>query len=171
MITRDSKNILIVDDSAFFRSKLKDIFENGGHKAWTASDGSEAIENIKMWHDRIDLPILDIHMPDVDGFGVLKWLNDNGYREKFPVLVISTVHDEPDFNSERLKNLGVSGIMSKGFSPQQVILHANKFLFADKAIHGVNPRKRVPVSIPVDYTSGEKYFWQGKTVFSINPNQ
>lgn len=150
MITKDSKNILVAEDSIFFRVKLKDILENGGHNVTLAKNGREAIEAINGNGAGFDLLILDLHMPGMDGFEVLEWLNNNG--RKFPVLVVSTVYDEPGHDLERIKELGATGLMSKGFSPQQVVLHANRLLFPEKAARGDRSKKRVPVSVPVEFS-------------------
>lgn len=153
MITKDSKNILVADDSIFFRTKLSDILVEAGHRVRFARDGRELVTEIKIDSAGIDLLILDLQMPDMDGFGVLKWINENGYRGKFPVLIITGVF-EPGNIMEELRSLGAAGLMTKGFTPEQIIFRVNRILFPDKATSG-NPRERVPVSIPVDFTLGD----------------
>ena len=153
MITRDSKTILVADDSVFFRTKLSDMLVEAGHKVRFAKDGREVINEIRIDSDGIDLLILDLQMPDVDGFGVLKWVNENGFREKFPVLVVTGVY-EPTEVMDRLKELGATGLMSKAFSPEHTIFMVNRALFSEKASHGVH-RVRVPVSIPMDFRVGD----------------
>lgn len=152
MITKDSRNILVADDSLFFRTRLSDILIEAGHKVKFAKDGNEAINEIKANSSGMDLLILDLQMPGVDGFAVLKWINENGYKGKFPVLAITGAY-EPTSVMENLKSLGASGFMSKVFPPEQIIFRVNRLLFTDKATSGV-ARERVPVSIPVDFTFG-----------------
>lgn len=153
MITKDSKNILVADDSVFFRTKLSDILVEAGHKVRFAKDGRELISEVKIDSKGIDLLILDLQMPDLDGFGVLQWINEQGLRGSFPVLVITGVY-EPGEIMERLKNLGASGLMTKGLTPEQIIFRVNRLLFPEKAAHG-QPRARVPVSMPVDFILGD----------------
>ncbi|MBI5902715.1 MAG: response regulator, partial [Deltaproteobacteria bacterium] len=150
MITEDSKNILIADDSVFFRTKLSDILIEAGHLVRFAKDGREVINEIKIDSNGIDLLILDLQMPDIDGFGVLKWMKENGYEGKFPVLAITGVYELSQV-TENLKGLGAAGLMTKGFTPEQIIFRVNRALFPDKIQQGA-PRERVPVSVPVDFS-------------------
>lgn len=152
MITKDSKNILVADDSLFFRAKLSDILMEAGHKVRLACDGKGVIDAIKA-NIKVDLVILDLQMPDIDGFGVLKWLDENNYKGKIPVLAITGAYEACRITDE-LKRRGVSGFMSKEFPPEQVVFRINRLLFADK-IAGEADRKRVAVSIPVDFFSGK----------------
>ncbi|HLC18930.1 MAG TPA: response regulator [Thermodesulfobacteriota bacterium] len=153
MITKDSKTILVADDSIFFRTKLSDMLVEAGHKVRFAKDGREVINEIKIDSEGLDLLILDLQMPDMDGFEVLKWINDNGHRDSFPVLVVTGVY-EPTEVMDRLKELGAAGLMSKAFTPEHTIFMVNRTLFSEKASHGVH-RIRVPVSIPMDFHVGE----------------
>lgn len=153
MITNDSKNILIADDSVFFRTKLSDILVEAGHYVRFAKDGREVLNEIRIDSKRLDLLMLDLQMPDIDGFGVLKWLNENGFKGKFPVLVITGVY-EPVHVMERLREFGATGLMTKGSTPEQIIFRVNRILFPEKVQHG-SPRERVPVSLPVDFVLGE----------------
>ncbi len=154
MITTDSRNILIAEDSAFFRARLEEILTSGGHKAEAVADGAEAIEVIERERGALDLLVLDLHMPNVDGVGVLEWLGRNGYSGRFPVVIVSTVTDEPGYDLGHLRELGVVGFISKGFSPQQIILHANMLLFPGKVMKGVDREIRVPVSAPCEFMLG-----------------
>jgi len=154
MITRDSKDILVADDSLFFRTKLSDVLIEAGHRVRFARDGREVIREIEADPDHLDLLMLDLQMPEVDGFGVLQWINENGFRDRFPVLAITGVY-EPATVMDRIRRQGASGLMSKDFSPEQVIFRVNRLLFQDKSEKGAQPRTRVPVSIPVDFNVGE----------------
>lgn len=152
MITKDSKSILIADDSVFFRTKLSDILVEAGHRVRFAKDGREVLNEIRIDSNSIDLMMLDLQMPDIDGFGVLKWLDENGFKGKFPILVITGVY-EPVHVMEKLKELGATGLMTKGSTPEQIIFRVNRILFPEKILHGT-PRERVPVSLPVDFILG-----------------
>jgi len=148
----DSKTILVADDSVFFRTKLSDILVEAGHKVRFAGDGKEVINNLTLNADSIDLVILDLQMPDIDGFAVLQWMKDNGLNGKPPVLVTTGAYEAGDL-FVRLRSLGATGLLSKGFTPEQVIFRINRILFPEKAAK-INKWKRVPVSIPVDFTAG-----------------
>lgn len=125
-----SKQILIADDDNFFRVRLGDVLAEAGHEIRFAASGNEVIEEIKKNPAGIDLLTLDLQMPDVDGFGVLEWINANGYRGRFPVLVVSGV-GEPSHVLEKLKTLGAAGLMTKSFTPEDTLARINKLLFPD----------------------------------------
>ncbi len=155
MITKNSKNILVADDSVFFRIKLSDILVEAGHRVRFARDGKEVINELRIDPNGIDLLILDLQMPNIDGFGVLKWLNENGYRGKFPVLAVTGVY-EPTQVIERIKELGATGLITKGFTPEQIIYRVNRLLFPEKTRERIEPR--IPISLPVDFSVGDKTY-------------
>lgn len=153
MITKNPKNILVADDSMFFRTKLSDILIEAGHKVKFAKDGQDVIEELKRDHETTDLLILDLQMPNIDGFGVLKWISENGFKGNLPVLAVTGVY-EPGYVMEELRYLGASGLITKGFTPEQIVFRINRLLYADKP-DAASPRERVPVSVPVDFTLRE----------------
>ncbi|HBO83552.1 MAG: hypothetical protein A2073_08645 [Deltaproteobacteria bacterium GWC2_42_11] len=161
MITREHKNIIIADDSGFFRVKLSDIITEAGHKVKVFSNGRKVINEIKANPDWAHLLILDILMPEMDGFGVLKWIKENGMENKFPVLVITGAY-EPSHVLERIKELGARGMMTKAFTPEQIVFRVNKLLFPDKTT--MRQGQRVPITIPVDFSVGN----DASTGFLIN---
>ncbi|WP_407371280.1 response regulator [Carnobacterium sp.] len=66
-----TKNVMIVDDAAFMRMKLKDILEKNGYKVVAeAQNGVEAVEKYKA--EKPDLVTMDITMPEMDGVDALK---------------------------------------------------------------------------------------------------
>ncbi|OGQ59473.1 MAG: hypothetical protein A3J24_04355 [Deltaproteobacteria bacterium RIFCSPLOWO2_02_FULL_53_8] len=152
MITDDTKHILVADDSMFFRKRLGDILTEAGHKVEYARDGTHTIEILKSRSGEFDLMTLDLDLPDVSGFQVLTWMSEAGITGRPPVMVISSIFQTDDVR-ERLRQLGAVCFLTKDFSPQELILHANRILFSEKAAHGVHQRERVPVSIPVDYAT------------------
>lgn len=154
MITKDSRNILVADDSMFFRTKLSDILIEGGHNVRFAQDGDEVINEIRVDSNWINLLALDLMMPGKDGFEVLRWMDEHGMKGRFPVLVITSAYEASDV-LDNLRRLGAAGFMPKGASPEQVIFRVNRLLFPDKATAGTNPRRRIPVSLAVDFRSGD----------------
>ena len=150
MITKDSKNILVSDDSQFFRAKLGDVLMEAGHRVRCVKDGNDVIAELKK-NSRIDLIVLDLQMPHIDGFAVLKWMGENGFIGKVPVLAITGAY-EPAKVISTLKELGASGFMSKDYPPEQIIYRVNRILYSGQFAGAY--RKRVAASIPVDFTLG-----------------
>ncbi len=150
MPARDLRNILIVDDSPFFRISLSDMLTEAGYRVNSVKNGKEAIEEIKKDSDGIDLLILDLQMPEVDGFGVLKWLNDNGFKGKFPVVTITSIY-EPTHVMQDLKNLGATGFLQKELPHEHLLININKILTSDEKTVGWIRKGRIPVYIPVTF--------------------
>ncbi|MFQ5428069.1 MAG: response regulator [Thermodesulfobacteriota bacterium] len=154
MTETPKKRVFIADDSLFFRMRLGEILADGGHEVTSSKDGRELIENILNDTKGIDILILDLHMPDMDGFEVLEWIKEKGYTGKFPIMVITSVYDPMEVIG-RLKELGVARLISKAFTPEHIIFMVNNVLFSDFVAKG-QKRVRVPVSIPVDFRIGER---------------
>ena len=85
-----SKTILVVDDSNIIRNFVKRIFSEQ-YNVGACSDGEEAIRVIKanMDNDFIEMILLDLNMPKVDGFAVLEFMRNNNLFTKMPVSIIS----------------------------------------------------------------------------------
>ncbi len=153
MITRTSKNILLADDSSFFRKKLGTILAEAGHRVSFAIDGTEVQKNLKEAPADIDLLVLDLQMPGIDGFGVLEWMAKQGLGGRVPVLVVTGVY-KPEEIMDRLNPRVTSGVLTKDFTPEQAVFHINRILFPQDAEDRLGDR--VPVSAPVDYVVGDR---------------
>ena len=77
--------ILLCDDSPVERLALAHFLRGSGYVVDEAGDGDAAILHMK--HREIDLVLLDLHMPEVDGFGVLTYLQE--HRRGLPVILLS----------------------------------------------------------------------------------
>jgi YesN/AraC family two-component response regulator len=90
-----------------------------------AKNGIEAIEILKK--ENIDLVLLDLQMPEMDGFGVLKYIREHENTQKLPVIVVTgKVLTEEDM--KRLNN-GVTTVLEKGlFSLDETVEHINAAL-------------------------------------------
>ena len=77
--------ILLCDDSPVERLALAHFLRGAGYKVDEAGDGDAAILQLK--HRQIDLVLLDLHMPEIDGFGVLTYLQE--HRRSLPVILLS----------------------------------------------------------------------------------
>lgn len=82
-----NKKILIVEDEFSLLNVLKMKFEQGNYKVYIASNGKEGIEMAKK--EIPDLILLDIIMPEMDGFEVLKELKDNKETKGIPVVILT----------------------------------------------------------------------------------
>jgi DNA-binding response OmpR family regulator len=103
--------ILIADDNAEIQQLLTAILNDEGHKVVVASDGKEAIEMI-LSHAP-DILVLDIMMPSIDGYGVLKEMKSAGLRDSVKVLVLTAKTQESDW--VRGFKLGADQYLTKPF--------------------------------------------------------
>jgi len=106
------KRILIADDSDMNRAILADMLEEE-YDIVEACDGVEALACLRQQGTAIDLVLLDIVMPNLDGFGVLRAMNRSGLIEDIPVIMISS-EDAPDA-VERAYELGVVDYIRRPF--------------------------------------------------------
>jgi CheY-like chemotaxis protein len=83
------KDILIAEDEHFLQEILRMLAEENGQRVRTASNGEEAIRQLE--NRQPDVMLLDLLMPVVDGYAVLRHVHKKGYR--FPVIVLSNLSD------------------------------------------------------------------------------
>ena len=110
--------ILIVDDELNIRELVKKyaVFEN--FESDTATNGIEAIEMCK--HNEYDLVIMDIMMPELDGFSAVKEIRKTS---DVPVIMLSARSEEYD----KLYgfDLGIDDYVTKPFSPKELMMRVN----------------------------------------------
>jgi len=125
------EKILIVDDDPDMRDALTIILESRGYEIIKARDGIEALANLK--GERPDLMILDLLMPKMDGFAVLKELQDgrwSKYRET-PILILSSVREEASrrrYELETALELGGDDYIEKPVSPDTLLERVENLL-------------------------------------------
>ena len=82
------QKILVVDDVEINREILNDMLK-GSYIVETAADGEQAVRKLQECEGKLAALLLDLQMPNMDGYGVLEWMKKNQWMEKIPVLVIS----------------------------------------------------------------------------------
>lgn len=122
MIT-SKRTILVVDDSEINRGILKEIFSSD-YLVIEAADGKEAMEKLLKGRDFIAVVLLDIVMPLMDGYQVLKKMNENGLLEKIPVLMITA---DTSTDAEKTSyQMGAMDVVSKPFDSYVVKQRVNR---------------------------------------------
>ena len=111
------ETILIVDDSALNRMVLIEILGKENYTFLEAENGQQAVELLDC-HPEVDLLLLDITMPEIDGFGVLEAMNQYHWIEETPVIMISA-EDAYSF-IERAYDLGASDYITRPFDARVV---------------------------------------------------
>ena len=85
--SREKNRLLIADDSKMNREILKEILGDE-YIVTEAKDGTEAIELLKKEEDSFSALLLDLNMPETNGYQVLEWMNEEYVIERIPVIVI-----------------------------------------------------------------------------------
>lgn len=117
-----SHTLLLVDDDHDLLEMLCSIFRRAGYnELLTASSGAEALA---VWRDRHpDMVVLDVMMPDMDGFSVLKEIRRTS---RVPVLML-TARGEAEDRVEGLEN-GADDYLAKPFLPKELLLRVGAIL-------------------------------------------
>ena len=124
----DGAYILVVDDESRMRKLLKDFLSQKGYQILEAEDGEKAIEVFEENRNKIKLILLDVMMPKLDGWSVLRKIR----REtNLPVIMLTARGEEQDelFGFE----LGVDEYISKPFSPKILVARVETIL---KRVYG-----------------------------------
>lgn len=115
-------HILVVDDEPNIRQLIQKYASFEGYKVTQAADGAEALEICRQCS--FDLIILDVMMPELDGFSALRQLRRTDSRT--PVLMLSARGEE--YDRIRGFELGVDDYVVKPFSPKELMLRAAAIL-------------------------------------------
>jgi DNA-binding response OmpR family regulator len=109
----NAKRILIVEDELPFAQIYRDAMHMYGYNVLEAEDGEEGLRMVKVY--KPDLVLLDLILPKVSGFDVLREIKSNDEFKHIPVIVYSILDDKP--NIERAMKLGASDFTFKGQTP------------------------------------------------------
>lgn len=147
-IKRNSnKTILLVEDSEPAIIQIKDLMEESGYKLLIAHNGKEAIDITKQIVP--DAIILDLMMPEIDGFEVLKTLREEQRTKRLPVLILTAKHitkEELSF----LKQNHIHQLIQKGaINRESLLKEVEAMMFSKKE------EKSQPVRPPTELLNGK----------------
>ncbi len=118
------KKILIVDDEPNIVMSLEYAFKKKDFEVFIARDGAEAIEIAEK--EAPDLILLDIMMPEMDGYETLRWVRENTSLKNTKVVFLSAKSKEKDV--EKGLKMGADSYMTKPFSIKKVISDIEELL-------------------------------------------
>ncbi len=118
------KKILIVDDEPNIVMSLEYIFKKEDFEVFIARDGAEAIEIVE--NSIPDIILLDIMMPNVDGYQVLNYLKEGETLRKIKVIFLSAKNKSSDI--ELGLQLGADKYISKPFSVKNLVKEVKELL-------------------------------------------
>ena len=84
----EMQKILVVDDAAVNRELLREMLEDN-YVIEMAENGQQALRKLLEFKEELAAVLLDLQMPEMDGFAVIDAMKENGWLEQIPVLVIS----------------------------------------------------------------------------------
>ncbi len=113
----DRKRILVVDDEIYIVHILEFTLTMEGYEVLTAADGEEALRRLEQ--DRPDLVVLDIMMPKVDGYEVLRRIRADEEFRQLPVILLSAKGRPID--RETGLEIGADDYIVKPFSPRRLL--------------------------------------------------
>ena len=119
----ENKYILVVDDESRMRKLIKDFLQAKGFNILEAGDGEEALKVFEENKNKITLILLDVMMPKLDGWSVLRQIRQ---ESKVPIIMLTARGEEQDelFGFE----LGVDEYISKPFSPKILVARVEAIL-------------------------------------------
>ncbi|MDX1982213.1 MAG: response regulator [Bryobacteraceae bacterium] len=120
------KVILVVDDSLTIRKALSNFLEKNEFRVVMAEDGKKALE--KLNEVVPDLVLLDITMPNIDGYQVCRTMKDNALTKAVPVVMLSG--KDGIFDKVRGKLAGCSDYVTKPFDPEALLKTIRKYVKA-----------------------------------------
>ena len=119
------KHLLVVDDSSATRSLVAAaLAEAVDLRVERVSTGLEALKLLST--TEIDLVLTDIHMPEINGLELIRFIKETEHLRHIPVIIISTEASERD--KERALALGADDYLAKPFTPEQLRRTINKHL-------------------------------------------
>ena len=157
--------LLVVDDEERIRSMIRKYGEFEGHEIEEAVDGMDAIEKCK--RADYDLIIMDIMMPNLDGFSAVKEIRK---EVQTPVIMLSARGEEYD----RIHGfeIGIDDYVVKPFSPKELMMRVSAIL---KRYHGdVNAKKKdiyTYEGLKIDFTARKVFIDDKELLFYLVRNE
>ena len=111
-----SARVLVVDDSAVARAKLRKLFEGAGYLVETATDGNEALDVLN--RSRFEVLVTDLEMPNMNGIELIAAVQGNMDTEDLPIVAI-TGHDELHARVHDCQ--GLYGIFKKPWNDRELL--------------------------------------------------
>ncbi|MCF8077373.1 MAG: response regulator transcription factor [Desulfotignum sp.] len=141
MEAAEKKRVLVIEDEARIAEGLRLNLSLAGYAVAVAPDGIDGLEKWRAWHP--DLIVLDIMLPMIDGFSILKTIRQED--EKIPVLILSARGDTTD----KVKGLryGVDDYLAKPFDLEEFLLRVERLIQKSAWYEPAVPEKKPDVGL------------------------
>ncbi len=137
-------NILVVEDTLNTRKLLGAVLKSNGYNALYATNGEEALEVLE--HSQVDLMIIDVMMPKMNGYELTQTLRDSG--SQIPMLMLSAKQSSADIKQGFI--VGIDDYMTKPFDIDELLLRIKALLRRSKI---ATEQKLTVGNVVLDYNS------------------
>ncbi len=112
-----ARNILIVEDNPTDRLRLEKLLSDAGYMVSTAADGHQALASVK--RHKPDAILMDVNMPEMDGFAATRALQGNAETKGIPVILVTSKDQKADKAWGQM--LGAKGYVTKPYTDDQLL--------------------------------------------------
>ncbi|MCM1289497.1 MAG: response regulator transcription factor [Corallococcus sp.] len=137
-------NVLIVEDDPSTRKLLSAVLKSNGYNALTSVNGLDALDVLE--HNHVDLMVIDVMMPKMNGYELTKTLRDNG--SQIPMLMLSAKQAVSDIKQGFI--VGIDDYMTKPFDIDELLLRIKALLRRSKI---ATEHKLTIGNVELDYNS------------------
>jgi diguanylate cyclase (GGDEF)-like protein len=161
MMLEEKQRILLVDDEPQLVKVIKMRLEGAGYFVLSAGTGQEALKLVK--EENPDLIILDIVMPDIDGFQICNILRSQYKTSHIPIIFLSAMRGVED----KIKgfNIGADDFLTKPFVSGELLARVNNILIKNSALKLSSPLTGLPGNVSIRketarrIANGGQYSW------------
>ena len=123
--------ILLIEDDSFITQMYAMKIDELGYGVFTAANHAEVKDILSKNSKQISLILLDLILPDVSGFDVLKWVKKESDLKNIPVVVLSNLSSQADIN-QAFELGAVDCIVKSNYTPTEVMRIVQKYLSISK---------------------------------------
>lgn len=147
---KSKRRIVVADDSRFWRDKVMGMLSKSGHEVIAVEDGESVIRLAMDPAHSVDLVVLDLVMPSVDGFAVARYLRNEELTEKITIVGFTGVYSRDDFPNGTREH-GFNAVIEKSASTDEFLFVFNRYLETPPPPSDHRPATRVPSHLPATY--------------------
>ena len=122
------KKILLAEDDPFIAEIYITSLKNADFKVALATNGEECLPKAK--EEKPDLILLDLLLPKMDGFSVLKRLKEDSELKNIPVIILTNIGEKENIE-KGLKMGAIEYLIKTNFSPEEIIQKIEKILYTE----------------------------------------
>ena len=119
-----SKRILVIEDTEDNRQIIRDLLSSVGYELIEAADGAEGVALAQK--ERPDLILMDIQLPEIDGYEATRRIRDIPELAKVPIIAVTSYALSGD--EAKTREAGCDGYVAKPFSPRDLLAKVRQFL-------------------------------------------